>query len=102
MQTTNMAADIPCEAPDDVGLLLPDLAHEIRNLMQSVQGLAELELRHGAEPVSAARLRKISDQAQFAAELASALLRVSNPSADRPSGDVAEAVQIAASLFAST
>ncbi len=84
------------------GLLIPDIAHEIRNLMQSVQGLAELELRHGQKAASSARLQKISEQAQLAAELASALLRVSKPVADKPSGDVAEAIQTAVNLFAST
>ncbi|HLX63832.1 MAG TPA: hybrid sensor histidine kinase/response regulator [Planctomycetota bacterium] len=80
--------------------VLPALAHEIRNLMQSVWGLAEMERRKAPNEQSKARLSKICEQAQFAADLMLMFMNASKPG-QSALGDVAEAVETAANLLKS-
>jgi CheY-like chemotaxis protein len=89
------------DRPGRLALLVPEVAHEIRNLMQSVQGLAEVEHNRATDPESAARLSKITELAQFAGELSTALMSVSSGAPDQSSGDVAEAIRTVSSVFKS-
>ena len=84
-----------------LGLLLPDVAHEIRNLMQSVKGLAELERRAVTGPASIERLNKIAEHAEFTAELMQALLHATTAAQKCATGDIREAVKTAAALIQS-
>jgi CheY-like chemotaxis protein/two-component sensor histidine kinase len=90
-----------CTQPTQPAFVLPELAHEMRNLMQAVQGLAEIEQRHAANDVSAARLAKISELAQAAADLSTALMTLSGNASENSSGNVAAAVASVAGVFES-
>ena len=84
-----------------MGEMLPDVAHEIRNLMQVVTGFIQIELsRNTFSPTTEQRLQRSYEHAMFASELTGSLLRFIRP---RPEqfGDPAEAVKSVVDLFRS-
>ena len=84
-----------------MGEMLPEVAHEIRNLMQVVTGFIQVELSQNTfSPTTQRRLQRSYEHAMFASELTGSLLRFVRP---RPEefGDPGEAVKVVVDLFRS-
>ncbi len=84
-----------------MGEMLPEVAHEIRNLMQVVTGFIQVELSQNTfSPTTQRRLQRSYEHAMFASELTGSLLRFVRPHSEE-FGDPGEAVKVVVDLFRS-